>query len=292
MVGGKSWHSKFNWDSRAYFDDPKVVKFCNAIESNDLEQMRRLIEGGVDVNSLGKGNMTPLLWAFPDNQLGRFTLLLEKGADPNVVVQSDFNTRGTIRNGHSVTMLSAMSAFPGYFSAVMAHGGDPALVDRQSGESLLHAIIKSPASREEKTERIRLLVKKRVNLDHLGSRDQTPAMLAVGWGGQYEIALLLVKSGADPCADLERSNMRLVHFVAKEEKVQRPTSPAAAAALKELVAILEDHGESLEAARSDLKRWAERTKVLPPKKVRELREKEVAERIEQQKAKAKVKAED
>src|SRR4051794_36012446 len=75
----KSWHRTFNWKAEDYFDDPYVVAVCHAIEANDLREMERLIAAGADINAKGKENMTPLLWAYPDNQLGRFKLLLEKG---------------------------------------------------------------------------------------------------------------------------------------------------------------------------------------------------------------------
>ncbi len=124
----KTWHEKFGWKAEDYFDDPKVVALCHAIESNDIKEIDRLVADGANVNAKGKDNMTPLLWAFPDNKLDRFNLLLRHGADPNIAVEGDFNTRGAITPGDSVTILAAGTSFPGYFEAVFDQGGDPNLV--------------------------------------------------------------------------------------------------------------------------------------------------------------------
>ena len=101
--GERTFHEKAGWKAEDYFDDPQVIALCKAIEANDLEEMKQLIDAGADVNAKGKGNMTPLLWALPDNQLERFKMLLEHGADSNVIIESDFNTRGGMRAGDSVT---------------------------------------------------------------------------------------------------------------------------------------------------------------------------------------------
>ncbi len=115
-------HQKYGWKAEDYFDDPQVIALCNAIETNDLKELDRLVAAGADVNSEGKGKMTPLLWAFPDNKLERFKKLLELGADPNVVIESDFDTRGGMSAGDSVTHMACKTEFPGYFEAVFKHG--------------------------------------------------------------------------------------------------------------------------------------------------------------------------
>lgn len=109
----KSFHQKFSWKAEDFFDDTQVVSLCKAIEADDLAEMKRLIEAGADVNAKGKGSMTPLMWAFPDNKFDRFKLLLENGADPNVKISSDLNVPSFFRPGHSVTTVSAKSYFPG-----------------------------------------------------------------------------------------------------------------------------------------------------------------------------------
>ena len=70
----------------------------------------------------------------------------------------------------------------------MKHGGDAHFLDERKHETLVHVIIKGPAS--DKKERIQLLLDRNVDLDHLSDLDDTAAMLAVGWGGQYDMTSL------------------------------------------------------------------------------------------------------
>ncbi len=71
------------WNAGDYFTDQGVIALCKAIEAHNLTEIDRLVKSGVDVNARGRGNMTPLLWAFPVGQ-DVFRKLLELGADPNV----------------------------------------------------------------------------------------------------------------------------------------------------------------------------------------------------------------
>jgi ankyrin repeat protein len=129
-----TWHQTCGWKAADYFDDPQVIALCKAIEANDLKEIDRLVAAGADVNAKGKGNMTPLLWAFPDNKLPRFKRLLEHGADPNVILsEHDFNARGEMKAGKSVTHMASTTSFPGYFEAVFEHGGDVNLVETGKG---------------------------------------------------------------------------------------------------------------------------------------------------------------
>lgn len=83
----------------------------------------------------------------------------------------------------------------------------------------------------------------------------TPAMQAVSWGGQYDIALMLLETGADHRIYRPNSNTRLVHQVKTEDRLRATWSPEQSAAYDRLVAWLEDHGESLQQAGQDVERW-------------------------------------
>ncbi len=56
-----TFHQKIGLKAEDYFDDPKVIKLCHAIEANDLDKMDQLIADGVDVNAKGKDNVTLVL---------------------------------------------------------------------------------------------------------------------------------------------------------------------------------------------------------------------------------------
>ncbi len=271
-----SWHHKFGWDAEDFFTDPQLVALCRAIEAEDLDEIDRLVAAGVDVDAIGKGNMTPLLWAFPDNKPDRFARLLQYGADPNVMVSSNFNTGPAgIQPGDSVTHIAAKSSFP-HFKLVMEHGGDPNFVHPKYKETPLFSVIKGSGG--EREERIQLLIDKGADLDYVSGLGATPAIQAVSWGGQYRYALMLLEAGADPDVYQTGLNSKLIHVVVGDEKRLAIASPEQKQDYRKLVRWLESHGESVEKAREDHARWDSWFKFGDLKKINRLHEAEIAAR--------------
>jgi len=254
---GSTWHEKYRWKAKDYFDDPKIIALCRAIEANDLPEIDRLISAGADVTAEGKGRMTPLLWAYPDNRLHRFKLLLEHGANPNVAIESNFNTHGGMSAGDSVTYLACKTSFPGYFEAVFSHGGDANLIN--SGKAKFHnspLFVVIQFGGANKKEKIGTLLKMGADTNYINGAGLTPTMTAVAWGGQYDVALDLLKAGADAKIYQPNSNSKLVHIVAGEEQSRKVTwSPQQKSDYEKLVGWLKQHGESIEQAKADRERW-------------------------------------
>lgn len=257
----RTWHAKVGWKAEEYFDDPRVIALCDAIEANDVAEMKRLIAAGANANAIGRDNMTPLLWAFPDNKLERFKCLLAHGADPNVIFQSNFGASGGLREGESVTHMATGTRFPGYFEAVYAYGGDPNLVKQTvalgKGDAALHIVITSPVT--NKRDKLRRLIDMGADLDHIrGGNESTPAMQAVTWFGQYDLALLLLEAGADPHVySHETSNLRLVHLILAEGERRRPLwTPQQQADYNALVTWLKTRGVDFVEAQKERDRWA------------------------------------
>jgi len=254
-----TWHEKYGWRAEEYFDQPLVIALCHAIEANDLAEIDRLVRAGADVNAQGKGQMTPLLWAFPDGKLARFQRLLELGADPNVYVQSDFGTRGAIQPGEAVTHLAAGTQFPGYFNAVFDHGGDPNLVKKTQalgqGDTPIFAVIQSNVP--DRFQRVRVLLDRGAQIDHINGSELTPVMTAVAWGGQYSLARQLLDAGADPSIYAQSSsNQRLIHLVLSDGEARRPHwPPEQQRDYDALVRWLELNGQPVAPAQQDLARW-------------------------------------
>ncbi|MEY4244938.1 MAG: hypothetical protein RLZZ245_2523 [Verrucomicrobiota bacterium] len=274
------WHERHGWKAEDYFTDPKVIALCRAIEANDLAEMDRLVKAGADVNAQGKDNMTPLLWAFPDNNLPRFKWLLEHGADPNVAIESEFNTGGFMDPGDAVTHFVCNTAFPGYFDAVFEHGGDPNLRTRRYEDVPLTLVITGGGggNREGK---IRALIAAGADPDVL-SGGWTQAMRAVAWGGQYGLASLLLDLGADHMVHEANGMRRLIHVVVAEERAFRANGPEQKADYQALLKRLTDHGESIELARKDLQRWDSWSRTTG--EFREKMDAEIAERMAREKA--------
>jgi uncharacterized protein len=208
------WHAVTNWKAEAYFDDPQVVALCRAIEANDIAEMERLIAAGANVNATGKGNMTPLLWAFPERRLERFSCLLEHGADPNVRVTSSFELQGRplhphprsplvgvgmdngCRPGQSVTSLAARSPDREYLRLVLEHGGDPNFTESETGMTPLHIAMDSYYRNDR--ERATMLIDQGADLNVFAPRRQGAPMMIALRNMRYSTVLQLLKAGADP----------------------------------------------------------------------------------------------
>ncbi len=254
----RTTHERFGWKAEDYFTDPQVIALCHAIEAKDVAEIERLVKVGADVNAQGKDKMTPLMWAFPDNQLPRFKWLLEHGANPNVVVESDFNTGHRTFPGDSVTHMACATPFPGYFDAVFDHGGDPNL--RRTGATgrdatpLFTVIFAGGRNRVDKVKR---LIAAGADMNAL-SGGSTPPMKAAGWFNQNDLVLIMLEAGADFRKYDRKDRDRLIHRVVSQElgtvglKALTPQMQADRAAV---IKWLEDHGESYEEAKADIERW-------------------------------------
>ena len=283
MLPGATVHQRCGWEAEDYFTDPQVIALCHAIEANDLAEMERLVKAGADVNAQGNDKMTPLLWAFPDNQLPRFKWLLEHGANPNVVVEGEFNTGQSISRGDSVTLMVCKTSHPGYFEAVFDNGGDPNIKHvgplGRSHTPLFTVISRAAGDKQSKIKRL-IELGADMNALALGT---TPLGMAVGWGGQYDLALMMLMAGANFRTFDEDEVQRLIHRVAGQERRLNEYTPEQRAGFHELVKWLEDHGESYEAAKADIARWDSWSGAT----FREKMDAEIAERKAREKAAAK-----
>jgi len=265
LLPGRTIHQKCGWKAEDYFTDPQVISLCRAIEADDLAEMERLVEAGADVNAQGKAKMTPLLWAFPDNKPRRLKWLLEHGANPNVVVESDFGTKGRIRVGDSVTHLACLTSFPSYFDAVFDHGGDPnqpffltlgpGFADQNYPPLKAVTSERVELKPDEKLKRIKRLIALGADMNVLTPKE-TPVMYAALWPGQFDLALTMLEAGADFRMYMDDESTRLIHLVAMQKDRLDKYSPEKREQFRELVKWLEDHGESYEEAKADLARWA------------------------------------
>ena len=286
-LAAETVHQRCGWKAEEYFTNPQVIALCRSIEANDLAEMERLVKAGADVNAQGKDKMTPLLWAFPDNQLPRFKWLLEHGANPNVVVEGEFNTRQSISSGDSVTFMACKSSFPGYFDAVFDNGGDPNIRHTGPlgfGHTALFAVITRGSG--DKAAKIRRLIDlgADINAPAMGT---TPVMQAVSWGGQFDLALGMLEAGANFRAYEENEVQRLIHVVVRQEARLEGCSPEQRADFQNLVSWLEERGESYAQAEADLDRWDSWSGAT----FREKMDAEIAERKAREKAEAEQKAE-
>lgn len=249
-----STHEKFGWEAESFFDDPDVINLCAAIEANDVEEMRSLIEAGANVNAIGRGGMTPLMWAFPDGKIERFKFLLEAGADPNVYLTSDLDVPKFFEAGDTITHMVCRSRFEA-FDHVFKNGGDPNLPSkkrRRAGITPIFSLLKSGGSDVKRKVKVLLDLGVDVNQrEPSGTMRRTPVMIAAGMFAQYDVALFLLESGADPTLYQDDYLYKLTHLIAISDKTISLASPQQKADYEKLIAWLEDHGESMQVAEQD-----------------------------------------
>ena len=269
-----SAHVMLKWDAKDYFSDSSTIELCKAIQANDISTMKQLIDAGADVNAVGNDGMTPLLWSFPGRKLERFETLLKAGADPSVVIRSDFNTKGVIRVGTTVAHMCAGHRRPDHLFALVANHVDPNIraasrMD-QRDESLIEAALMSKGTKIQ--ERVEALLK----LHPDKSRLERDARVAIGQE-QFTIGLALLEAGANTKNYTNWGT--LVHLVATlEGRNSRPPKDH-----KLLVDWLIRHGEDYDAAKSDNDRWnAELIKAVDPKFPAATRRNELMERAKEQ----------
>lgn len=269
-----SAHVMLKWNAVDYFSDSSTLELCRAIEANDISTMNRLIDAGANPNAVGKDGMTPLLWSFPGRKLERFETLLKAGADPSVVIKSDFNTKGVIRVGTTVAHMSAGHRRPDHLFALVANHLDPNIraasrMD-QPDESLIEAALMCRGTKiQERVEALLKLHPEKVRLEH-------EARIAIGQE-QFIIGLMLLDAGANTKNYTNWGT--LVHLVATLES-RNPRNPRDH---KLLVDWLIDHGEDYESAKSDNKRWtAELIKAVDPNIPAAMRRNELMERAKEQ----------
>ncbi len=270
----QTFHQKFEWHAENFFDDAKVVELCRAIEADDLNTIERLLKAGANVNAIGKGNMTPLLWAFPDDHLLAFETLLKNGADPNVEIDDNvIPPTAAFYPKDSVTQMVCRSSKSKYFELVFDNGGDPNLPGWFGDPPLIAVIKHGPC----KKERIKKLIEVGADIDKKDNSGTTPVMTAVVYGGQYDIAIFLLELGAD--FTIHRKVARLVHDVVGEKARVEQSSSARRDQYRELVEWLESNGESIKEAEVDSKRWDVWIEKYEPKETKKLFDQEVADRL-------------
>ncbi|MEM7813007.1 MAG: ankyrin repeat domain-containing protein, partial [Planctomycetota bacterium] len=220
-----------------YFEDAEVIALCEAVERGDLAEVEALIGSGSNVTAVGRHGVTPLLWSYPDDKPAIFEALLKAGADPNVKLTADLGDGRWFNEGDSVTHLCVKSRFDRHFDLVMDHGGDPNITDGR-GTTALVTVIRWGRN---KKARIKRLVKEGADLNQETRNLARPISVAVTWGAQYDIAILLLELGAEANPDVGGRTLSIPHQVLYEKGEKRyrlwtPEAEASYAALKTAMA--------------------------------------------------------
>ena len=160
-----------------------ALELAKAAGRGDVKGVNRLIASGVNVNTVGQHDITPLWWALWTKNYEGFAALLEKGANPNAQ-QAD---------GYPIMYLAAEMNDSRFLEAALNHGGNPNLPGRGSWPPLVMAV-----QNGFKTNVDLLLAAKADANWHDSISGETLPMVALGSRGDYEMTYQLLQHGADP----------------------------------------------------------------------------------------------
>jgi uncharacterized protein len=217
-----------------------------AVYHDDVPFATLLIKVGANAKSANRYGVTPLSLACTNGNTDIVELLLKSGADPNT----------TLKGGETVLMTAARTGKPGPVKALLARGASVSAKDRKGQTALMwaaaegHADVVSLlinakadfksalpsgftpllfAAREGRSDVVRVLLKAGANVNDAipadknrvsrGPRPGTSALLMAVENAHFELAIMLVKAGADP--NDQRAGYGALHMVSWVRKPSR-----------------------------------------------------------------------
>lgn len=87
------------------FDDPNVVQLIYAGLDEDIPSMRQWLAKGADINAIGEGNVTPLVWLTTKHKRKGVAFLLDMGADPHQPITKSYSMMSLVVGGNKTSML-------------------------------------------------------------------------------------------------------------------------------------------------------------------------------------------
>lgn len=204
------------------FANKEVRALAEAAARGDLSRVDELVSSGVDVNSRGMLNATPLFWAMKN--FSGFQKLLSLGADPNVIFD----------DGSNVIVWSVLHNDQRFLAAAIEHGGDVNLV---SGERRETPIFK--AVTPEGKHNLDLILEANAKIDFRRKNGDTPVMVAAALG-QFDVVYKLIAAGAS--IDIENEfGKTLLDTIRLRRKTMAPGNELTEW-MNRVIAVLEDRG--------------------------------------------------
>lgn len=161
------------------FPDEKVRLLADAAGKGDVELVGALAAKGIDVNSKGTNNATPLFWAM--HNFKGYLKLLDLGADPNIIIEG----------GGSVIHWAVRNRDKRFLLEALKHGGNPNLVAGQFNETPLFK-----AAGPEGKDNADVLLDAGADINAQKLSGDTVIMVAAKLG-QFDLVYKLLERGAD-----------------------------------------------------------------------------------------------
>jgi hypothetical protein len=196
------------WRPDGFFTSLNALRICELISNGDLDQLTTLLETGVELNTPGKFGFTVLHWAYVEDEMEAFELLLKHGADPDRRFTESFrwSSKGPV-DASKETPLSHYKVFlkndsilftslwhlqDKYCFAALPYSAKGEHFSRGS-ETLLHRFLQYRNGYESGLQK---LIDSGVDLNARGQFGSTPVDMA--FIKSPALCLQLLKAGADP----------------------------------------------------------------------------------------------
>lgn len=186
-----------------YFAEGDELMFANAIYHGNSKKIKRLLsDNAIDVNAPGKYGFTYLMYAIYIQQYDAARLLLENGADPNLLSYVNHPIKGNnpdfIKRNKYVDELAPLAFVCGhpdwdikYMKLLIGYGAD---VNMPNPLSPIHELIVGGAS---DMDRIKYLMKHDLDLNAPDNSGYTPVITAV-IVRELDLVEYFLDNGANP----------------------------------------------------------------------------------------------
>lgn len=167
-------------NAKDFFTDPKIIELVKASEQGDIKKIYELVASKVDVNTVGKEGMTPLMWTLGKQNKEGLRALLTIGANPNFIGSQNV----------SVVTMAAGAEDPELLKIILENGGNPNIKNYRGEPTLFTAI------EQRRWENMRLLLNYGADINAVDDRGET-AILRLATLNQFEQVAYLIEKGAD-----------------------------------------------------------------------------------------------
>jgi bla regulator protein BlaR1 len=171
----------FNADSDSD-TDPLGEVLVRLAEKGEIERLRKLLDSGVDVNTVAPGDGTALIGAARGGRLDTIEFLLDRGADPNVVCRGDGSPLIAAAEGGHVAIVSRLLAAGANIDEIVPGDENPLM----------------GASWQGQVEVVRLLIDRGadVNAETYADGELRSPLILARRGGNAEVVKMLIDAGA------------------------------------------------------------------------------------------------
>ena len=197
---------------KAKVKDVEKTPLCSAVDSNNIDLVKLLVEAGADINVDAKG-WTPLCRAVDESKTAIVEYLIDHGAKVNY--PADYGPLQCVINNKEMTeLLIAKGADVNYsrggWPAIMQtiydervdimellirHGADVNITDKKGYSPLYHVVIMYDPNKNLYMEMMKLLIANGADVNYKNSRGETALWLAACY--DTKVVQFLLEAGAD-----------------------------------------------------------------------------------------------